>query len=1349
MLEQSNRSKSSGRSDGLSELSQQQRALQQAMHDRRSQSRPNVRSEQPQQQQQNGGSSGDKQRHQRPRPISTGRTLRPSQSLDADQDPASVTRAILDLREKREQAHRHRESFKQQQTHSRSSSGTHDVTPPSPQQVASDNRLKHAEDKISNLMQELEELRFFHEIDITSPSPTNTLTPLPQSSPVAAQSRPVAQQAPPPPPPSRRNGPAPSKTPQQMQRSSTIPQQPRNSPQPLPASSPLRRSAPAVSTEGSARPALSPRRIASLDRTTLELETQELQRRVDILEREKSSLNATIELCEQELVGKEDDVRRIHILEGALADLRNELSKQLQEMRHGKAQLSDQYEAKLEQMRKKYETSKQEAEHLSIDLNNMRSDMEELEACYKVKDEQAKLKLQQQVVAADERESMLELQLAEASMQLDTVKETLEDQAQLVTKVEKEVLETTERLKIELKEQHDRFNHKVKELEDQLTASQLVADRLKVDHQSCLELLQNREEELATVTACNSAQTTRLLEFENHLESLSEQHTRDVQTLKKTHEERERQRLDNIVQANHAASKELENRMNDLQTQLMLANDRHEAEMQAKDDDLNLRLEREIEVARNAVTSEFNLQLSQLQEELQVMTTQYEQTKEESLRVLVQAESKDRDLAREWERKDAMRQSEMDRMNDKLDKAMRDLSDRDSKVQGLLDRLVEAENSKKASLLELETQHDDDVKAREELFENQRKVWKVSEAKLRIDLARKESEFLELQESVNHQTDTMKHEMEQLQREIDEKERSRENVDQQLNSKVAHLQACIDKAQQDFVSEQSRHEALESELKVEMAKLEGKLSATESNLKEKRVLIEDLEQKLTQADDVVSAAGSKLHSEIFSLRRDLDASRELLLQERTLAEEKEREISELAQEQRADKVKLERMVELELKLVKLEQDMEEAHREKSVHMDKLNKLRKEQEDAAEKLEETKKKLAVEKEQVSMELMRKQKEIETTIEQFTCTVIDMETKLEDKDREMSVLKANIEQLTSSLNRAEDASTARSMNTKELNDKISELEKSVEQHKQASTKMESEKSQQVIELEKRLSNAKMVQEEIVRQMKVIEGERAEAFDALEQVIQEVHIREDELDSLSTVLERRDNELENAKIIATKALASAQEIKVKYMQKGARVSDRHAELQIQIDELNTSVEFLQDKNVKMQRKTLKLEAELRDRNLECIQLRDVLHGISRQEGPSRAIETDYGPVDQHGFLPLSITESNSPNQIGKMDEFMLMESGFSMTEPDEPSQDSSFMINESMSTNTANLGGATQWLHDFNSDLASNFGESVDGVRSEPGTGGAVPPSIGRDSLRKYVRRRYMKQKGKITNESLSEC
>jgi len=83
----------------LSELSQQQRALQQAMHDRRSQSRPNVRAEQ--QQQQNGGSSGDKQRHQRPRPISTGRTLRPSQSLDADQDPASVTRAILDLREKK------------------------------------------------------------------------------------------------------------------------------------------------------------------------------------------------------------------------------------------------------------------------------------------------------------------------------------------------------------------------------------------------------------------------------------------------------------------------------------------------------------------------------------------------------------------------------------------------------------------------------------------------------------------------------------------------------------------------------------------------------------------------------------------------------------------------------------------------------------------------------------------------------------------------------------------------------------------------------------------------------------------------------------------------------------------------------------------------------------------------------------------------------------------------------------------------------------------------------------------------------------------------------------------------
>ena len=1211
---------------------------------------------------------------------------------------------------------------------------------------ASDNRLKNAEDKISNLMQELEELRFFHEIDITSPSPNNTLTPLPLSSLVETTTKNIASQSPVQQP--RKDVPPLARISQQQ-----LQQQPRMSPLTHSArlSSPMRRPmAGGVPIVASSRPILSPRRISSLDRTSLELETQELQRRVHILEQETSSMAATIEMCQQEIIGKDEDVQRVHTLEDTLKEVRSELSNQLQEMHHGRALLLDQYEGKLEQMRLKYTKAKDQAEDMAMEITEMKNDMDKLEENFKSKEEQAKIKLQQQVEAADQRESALELQLSEATMQLDSINDTLEDQARLVTKVESDVLETTKRLEYELREQQERFNLKLRDLEEQLKESKILRERLETERLAQQQQLQQREEELASHKSTNQLQSTRLSELEAQNNMVADKYKNDMEALKKMQDDRERQRLDNVVQSNHAVCKEMEDRMADLQMQLKLANDRHETEMHAKDADIGRRLERDVDVAIREATTEYQITVVKLQEELQLMTTHYEQAREDYLRVEVQAESRDRNMAREWERKDGVRQSELDRLNDKLDKAMRDLIERDTKLQAMVDRLVAAEELRKASLSELESQHDESIKAREEILANQRKTFKASEATLRIELARKESIILQLQESTNSRVNTMKHEMEQVRKLLDDKERSRDDFEQQLHNKVDSLQTSTNKAQQDLVLDQARRDALESELRIEMTKLEGKLSESESALKEKRRIIDVLEKRLTYADDAVSTAGSKLHADIFALRRDLDASRELLLKERLLAEGKDRKISEMIQEQQVNNVKLAQIDVLKEQLSQWQQSMENSCKEKSVHMDELNKLLEEQDIAAMTLEETKKKLAVEKEQVSMELMQKQKEIETTIKQFTCTVVEMESKLVDKEKEASSLKEEVEKLKSTLLNTADDSMIRLVSTKGLQDKITELEELVRKQKSEVTMVECDKVQTVDRLQKKLEDAKTLQKEIVRQMNDTIEERNDAVDALEEVIQEVNIREEELDSLVTVLEKRDNELENAKIIAIKALASAQEIKSKYLEKGARESDRHVEFRIQIDELSTSVEFLNDKNDKMRCKTLRLETELREKNLECIRLRDALRNDSQKNDPDDdPIVSNYGLVDQHGFLPLDLKETRKPSKIGKMDEFMLMESGFSMSQSDEPSQDSSFMINESMSTNTADLRGATEWLHDFNSDNASGFGESVDGVRSEPGAQGIARRSVERDTLRKYVRRRYLKQKEKNNAESRSEC
>ena len=64
----------------------------------------------------------------------------------------------------------------------------------------------------------------------------------------------------------------------------------------------------------------------------------------------------------------------------------------------------------------------------------------------------------------------------------------------------------------------------------------------------------------------------------------------------------------------------------------------------------------------------------------------------------VKSESKDRDAAREWERKDAIRQGELDIMHDKLDRTMRELSEKEARIQQLQEKLSEGDKRRGSAL---------------------------------------------------------------------------------------------------------------------------------------------------------------------------------------------------------------------------------------------------------------------------------------------------------------------------------------------------------------------------------------------------------------------------------------------------------------------------------------------------------------------------------------------------------------------------------------------------------------------------------------------------------------------------
>ena len=72
-----------------------------------------------------------------------------------------------------------------------------------------------------------------------------------------------------------------------------------------------------------------------------------------------------------------------------------------------------------------------------------------------------------------------------------------------------------------------------------------------------------------------------------------------------------------------------------------------------------------------------------------------------------------------------------------------------------------------------------------------------------------------------------------------------------------------------MISEKVCHKSIEAELRVEVAKMEGKLAATESTLKEKLALIKTLETQLSSTDEDLSIAVPKLESKLSKMESKL------------------------------------------------------------------------------------------------------------------------------------------------------------------------------------------------------------------------------------------------------------------------------------------------------------------------------------------------------------------------------------------------------------------------------------------------------------------------------------------------
>jgi len=1315
--------------------------------------------------------------HYRPRSMSTGR-MRGNGIKIEEKETQSVAKTIWEIREKREKSQYKRQASKHtfpprssdsmfdEQAHGiKSSRSFSEIQPqyscPPSEEIriqqeeteqatrnlsnnattpirgdederAATLKLKEAEGKIGSLMEDLEELRFFHEIA--------------------------------------------------MEPSLNVPSK-------LVVESPARRK----------NRFLSPRRLSGMDRTFLELEAQELQRKVEILQEEKDDLEEKAHIFEQHTKAHSESGIRMQSLEKSLRVIRGTILEQMREIQFGRVQLNQKFELEIHKAKSNNVELKEQKDVLTAELNKIKQNFSTVDDDFATFRERTKEKLDELQLKWMKKEETTELQLDEITNVLD--------ETQLTLAVRDDEVEGFEKKLVKHKLEHE---ERKKELADMINCRNLIEALLQDRENQNKQLEEKCKEnflELEVKIKCISdfeeiikENTVKLDLLQKKIDSKEEGQKQQLEQVRRSHDVREQRRLDELVESQHAKCTQYEERLADIRKQLTLTTDRHHIEIEQKERVLRERAEKIVFESKLAARSEYEPKLKTLREKVEALQECYDNSMQETLRKQVQAESKDRDSVREMEHRDALRKGELECINDKLNRALRDVAEKETKINNNSDRLSESEERCQLLLDDLESQHVEESKTRDDLILQRKSV-----SKLRSELSRKDFELAKIRDEMETEIENLRDQLEQKDKAFEDNHRKEKSFDDVEKLRVVQLHSNLENTQKELVSEKARHESLESELRVEIAKFDGKLSASESTLSEKRSLIENLEVKLLSASEN-SSASSKLKVTINALSNELNRCKESLSEEQALSVKKDGKIAclqrrldiskhseasqiiTLEEELASTQTLLEQAIdpnndeimELREKLestqqaltfvknqgnLKIEELGESLSSSQGKITDLVNAL-KCAEDKTTELEESMiliRRNLVDAEKLKtaymdelMNIMSGEQchdnlqlytcedeipnEVKHRLESYELRVRLLEQKLKDKQNEGLVKTLDAERSKASRKAESDTSKNEVLNLKvklqndsndveksRMQQRVEELEDELAKLRMSNNSDKTDTQNLLEELKSDLEEKELQQQHLTQKIKAALNDRLEASKDLEHMIEEVQMRQEEYDALGNILETREEELESAKMIATKALASAQEIKTHYRERGAIESDRQTDLQLKIDELTASIEYLTSKNDKLRHRISRIEMELHERNKECAKLKDDIREYETSSKHSSSFNSALS-TDKDGFIPLA----NLPDsKDGNISSFLLMDNGFSI--PDEMCETRSHPKNTPMdNSEMENLGEATRWLQDFE-DGKSAFSkdDSIASDRQKNKKGG------NRDSGNIFKRKRFGKR------------
>jgi len=945
----------------------------------------------------------------------------------------------------------------------------------SKEEIHAEQRLKQAESKIGGMLQDLEELKFFQEIEMETPGPTTPRTPS-RTRTVKANGPPITIRAA---SPASRGGRLPPPPPQNK------------------------------NTKGGGletyRP-LSPRSIARLDRNSLELECQTIVRKLQILEQERFSHQATIEMYEITLQEHDNDKTIIERLENELLKVSTELRKQLYNIQKGKESLVKEYEEKLQSNLKKLHRTQEKADAYQADLNAARNSAQKFE----IGVEQYRSLAAKEKAKVDSllsHEETLQLQLTEARSLNATLVKKVEKKRSEVSGLKEDLSNSTKIMEESNRDLEGAHASQITLLEQQLTTSKDRYSRLEKECTERNASLVEKDKELNEAKINNSEYEhkindmlvqieafrrneneakTKHSEYENKIDEMSiqmEDLRREAEMKfeegKKAIKTQEKRNAQKLVAERSNTAREYEQRIKAMQEQL-----RHQTDRQHKEiEETKLRNRKNLESMKEELREEIRMKEGDKVSRIETELSSFKRTSDEeklSLTARLQdTQQKARDAAEEFQRQDQTRQQELDHLHGRLNSYFNDFTEKDNQISRLKKRLDE---SKKVhdDMEKIQKEQAAELKKNVILLETEQSKFVKMETKLSDEIATIKATYSKLESEMVTDIEYLRDEIKKCRSKLNDAEK--ENDETKDNLKQAQLE--LEELKDSLKSERFRVEGLETDLRMEAAKFDGQLRASESALKDKKIQIENLSKELDLATATSSKEGEEKQNQIVSLRKQLGDVTNRLESSAAASEAYESQIREMYHETGKLKQSLSDTSKLEDDLYDMKRSLSLAENEKKKREDELFEIRSAYESSKSKVLEVEQRYSISKEEFNSRLETKEK----LLERLEKTIKDLQFNLDREQSETSDLKRSIKDLKSVMERKESDLEVMRQNYNELNEekestirgisrdigkKDNHLREAVQRYTRTiadlETKLE-EETQSRLELEDRLSSAR---------------------------------------------------------------------------------------------------------------------------------------------------------------------------------------------------------------------------------------------------------------------------------------